>query len=115
MHLFLEYEIVNLPKVEPNVHIVNDPMELKDHPSLINLHSGSKVYVRKADILKIFCDKPALYSIRLALLIFGEKTLTYSSMPDERDGKYPPLNEEILESIISELTQKMSWNPNFLT
>ena len=76
-------------------------MELKDDPSLINLHSGSKVYIRKTDILKIFCDKPALYSVRLASLIFGEKTMSYSSMPDEHDEKYPPLNEEILESIIS--------------
>lgn len=91
-----------MPKVEPNVHIATDHLDLKDDPSLIALHSGSKVYVRKADILKIFCDKPALYSIRLADLIFGVKTLTYSCMPDERDGKYPPLNEEILESIISE-------------
>lgn len=100
---FIEYEIVTVhqPKVEPNVHIANDSIELKDDPSLINLHSGSKVYVRKADILKIFCDKPSLYSVRLALLIFGEKTMSYSSMPDDHDRKYPPLNEEILESIIS--------------
>jgi hypothetical protein len=76
-------------------------MDIKNDPTMMALHSGSKVYVKKAEILKIFCDKPGLYSGRLASLIFGEKTLRFSCMPEERDEKYNPLNEEILESIMS--------------
>ena len=84
-----------------STHLESDQMELKHDPSLMALHNGSRVYVRKADILKIYCDKPALYSVRLAMLIFGEKTLRYACMPDERIEKFTPLNEEILDSIIS--------------
>ncbi|KAG5672372.1 hypothetical protein PVAND_002504 [Polypedilum vanderplanki] len=81
----------------------NDQTNVKNDPSMMPLHNGSKVYVKKSDILKIFCDKPALYSGRLATLIFGEKKLNYSCMPEERDSKYNPLNEEILESIINNI------------
>lgn len=74
----------------------------KPNANLMALHNGSRVFVRKDDILKIFCDKPALYSVRLAAMVFGEDTLQRSCMPDETDGKFVPLDEEILESIISE-------------
>lgn len=53
----------------------------KSNPNMMALHSGSRVFVRKDDILKIFCDKPALYSVRLAELVFGVNTLEISSMP----------------------------------
>lgn len=70
--------------------------------SVMALHSGSRVYVRKDEILKIFCDKPALYSARLATLVFGEEVLSHSCMPDESTPNYTPLDEETLDSIISE-------------
>lgn len=73
---------------------------------MMALHIGSRVFVRKDDILRIFCDKPALYSVRLAGLVFGEETLMNSCMPDDRNSKLQPLDEEILESIISELQTK---------
>jgi hypothetical protein len=109
LQIFAEYEIISI--AEPKHPIItstsavfvegSDQMHVKGDPSMMALHSGSKVFVKKADILKIFCDKPALYSGRLASLIFGDKTLRQSNMPEERDGKFNPLNEEILESIIS--------------
>lgn len=74
---------------------------MKQNANLMALHNGSRVFVRKDDILKIFCDKPALYSVRLAGMVFGEDTLQRSCMPDETDPKYVPLDEEVLESIIS--------------
>lgn len=80
------------------------PVKKPDPPSdpkMMALHNGSRVFVRRDDILKIFCDKPALYSVRLAVLVFGEETLKYSCMPDESDPKYVPLDEEVLDSIIS--------------
>lgn len=80
----------------------NETALLKDDPNLMALHIGSRVYVRKEDIVKIFCDKPALYSVRLAEMIFGKNVLMESCMPDERASHMTPLNSEILDSIISE-------------
>jgi hypothetical protein len=76
---------------------------MKQNPNMMALHNGSRVFVRKDDILKIFCDKPALYSVRLAELVFGAATLRGSCMPEENSDKFTPLDDEVLESIISEL------------
>ena len=76
---------------------------MKQNTNMMALHNGSRVFVRKDDILRIFCDKPPLYSTRLVTLVFGVETLRSSCMPDESDPKFTPLNDEILESIISKL------------
>jgi hypothetical protein len=76
---------------------------MKQNANMMALHNGSRVFVRKDDILKIFCDKPALYAVRLAAMVFGEDTLQRSCMPDETNSKYVPLDEEVLDSIISKL------------
>lgn len=76
---------------------------MNQNTNMTALHNGSRVFVRKDDILKIFCDKPALYSVRLAALVFGEETMQQSCMPDETDPKYTPLDEDVLESIISKM------------
>lgn len=68
---------------------------------MMALHIGSRVYVQKQDILKIYCEKPALYSIRLAELIFGVKTMKLSCMPEDDNPELTPLDEECLDSIIS--------------
>ena len=68
---------------------------------MMALHTGSRVYVQKEDILKIYCVKPALYSIRLAELVFGVKTMTLSCMPDDDNPNLTPLDDECLDSIIS--------------
>lgn len=78
---------------------------LGNDPNMMALHVGSRVHVRRADIVKIFTPKPALYTVRLTELIFGKKVLEHSCMPDERmDENYVPLNEEIYNSILSEST-----------
>lgn len=74
---------------------------MKIEGNMMALHTGSRVYVQKEDILKIYCVKPALYSIRLAELVFGVKTMALSCMPDEDDPNLTPLDEECLDSIIS--------------
>ncbi|XP_031625131.1 modifier of mdg4-like isoform X6 [Contarinia nasturtii] len=40
-------------------------------PGMIPLHVGSKVYVSKKELIKIFDPKPAIYTCKLAVLIFG--------------------------------------------
>lgn len=77
-------------------------MIIQDNAEMMALYSGSRVYVRKEDILKIFCDKPALYSVRLAELVFGEEALQKSRMPDDNNSKCVPLDEEVLNAIIGE-------------
>lgn len=88
----------------------------KLNADMMALHNGSRVFVRKDDILKIFCDKPALYSVRLAGLVFGEETLHSSCMPEETNTKLTPLNEEILDSIISKFNLQLNatFSNNFI-
>lgn len=100
--LFAVYEVKQIIKKEKSVQLaVNE--KLKDDPNLMALYNGSRVFVRRADIVKIFCPKPALYTVRLTELIFGKKVLQHSCMPDERsEGGLTPLDDEFLNSIISE-------------
>lgn len=74
---------------------------MKANSNMMALHNGSQVFVRKDDILKIFTDRPALYSVRLASLVFGEENLKTSCMPDESNPKLTPLDNEVLDSVIS--------------
>lgn len=76
------------------------PMIMQDNAEMMALYNGSRVFVKKDDILKIFCDKPALYSVRLAELVFGDEVLQKSCLPDETNSKLTPLDEEILNAII---------------
>lgn len=91
---------------------IDPAIALTKAQSLMALHNGSRVYVRKDEILKIFCDKPALYSARLATLVFGEETLSHSCMPDENNSNYTPLDEETLDSIISQYSYEEKPFPN---
>lgn len=75
-------------------------MVVQDNAEMMALHSGSRVYVKKDDILRIFCDKPALYSVRLAELVFSDEVLQNSCLPDDMNSKYQPLDPEVLNSII---------------
>lgn len=75
--------------------------KVKVNSNMMALHVGSQVFVRKDDILKIFCDYPALYSVRLASLVFGDEVMNGACMPDDNDPTLSPLNGEALDSIIS--------------
>lgn len=90
------------------------PSGHKNNPDMVALHNSSKVFVRKDDILKIFCDKPALYSVRLAELVYGVSTLRKSCMPGEFAHNRVPLDSDTLDSIISELI-KVSMHDHVLT
>lgn len=80
-----------------------DKVKVNPNSNMMALHVGSQVFVRKDDILKIFCDYPALYSVRLASLVFGDETMNgQTCMPDDNDPTLSPLNAEVLDSIISE-------------
>lgn len=83
------------------VRAEKDKVKLAPNPNMMALHVGSQVYVRKDDILKIFCDYPALYSVRLASLVFGDEKMNGACMPDDNDPTLSPLNAEALDSIIS--------------
>lgn len=100
-----EYQIVNIGRKKGRVVIAvqadkSAQMIIQDNSEMMALHSGSRVYVKKDDILGIFCDKPALYSVRLAELVFGDEVLQRSCLPDEINPKYEPLDAEILNAII---------------
>lgn len=71
--------------------------------NMIPLHPGSRVYIAKDDILSIFSNKPALYTVRLAELIFGTDALQYSCLPGDIHSDMEPLDEVVLSSIISNL------------
>ena len=72
------------------------------NPHLIPLHHGSSVYVDKHDILKIFTNKPALYTVRLLEMVFGTDVLKMSCLPGDQDDeeKLNPLERDSFESVI---------------
>lgn len=100
-----EYQIVNIGRKKGRVVIAvpadkSAQMIVQDNSEMMALHSGSRVYVKKDDILRIFCDKPALYCVRLAELVFGDEVLQNARLPDDINSKYEPLDAEILNAII---------------
>lgn len=103
-----EFEVIELSNknVLLRQHTLTIPTiksEQKIDSNMMALHTGSRVYVQKEDIMKIYCVKPALYSIRLAELVFGFKTMTISCMPDDDNPNFTPLDDECLDSIISNI------------
>lgn len=48
----------------------------------IPLHAGSKVFVYKEDLIRIYSNIPAIYTGRLAELVFGKSEL--QAMPDKK-------------------------------
>lgn len=74
----------------------------KKRDEMIVLHPGSNVFVKKADLVNIFTEKPALYTARLTALVFGEDLLQQSRMPEEKipGSSLKPLNNDSINSII---------------
>lgn len=108
MFYIAEFEVIELSNknVVLRQHTLTIPSiksEQRIDTNMMALHTGSRVYVQKEDIMKIYCVKPALYSIRLAELVFGFKTMTLSCMPDDDNPNYTPLDDECLDSIISKI------------
>lgn len=106
-----EFQIIDVGVKKPVTFAIRSGKAqgiLTNNANMMALHNGSRVFVRKDDILKIFTDKAPLYSIRLATLVFGEENLKTSCMPDEADSQLTPLNSEILESVISKCISSQS-------
>lgn len=69
-------------------------------PDLIPLHKGCPIKVSKTKLLEIYTEHPALYTIRLAGMVFGKETLSAVSKESE-DHAIDLLDQNILNSLIS--------------
>lgn len=84
----------------------------KAKKEMIALHPGSQVFVSKEDLVNIYTDKPALYTARLTGLVFGEKQLQQSKMPEEKltvPSSLETLNSEMINSIIGKERYAQTW------
>lgn len=69
-------------------------------PGKIPLCAGSRVYVAKSDLMKIFIPNACIYTSRLSDLVFGLETLEKVAKTGTKDC-LRLLNEDLLKSIIS--------------
>lgn len=69
-------------------------------PGKIPLCAGSRVYVAKSDLMKIFIPNACIYTSRLSDLVFGLETLEKVAKLGTKDC-LRLLNEDLLQSIIS--------------
>lgn len=74
--------------------------KLISDPDLIALHKGCPIKVSKTKLLEIYTEHPALYTIRLAGIVFGKETLSAVSKESE-DHAIDLLDQNILNSLIS--------------
>ncbi|XP_055304404.1 modifier of mdg4-like isoform X8 [Sitodiplosis mosellana] len=78
--------------------------EAQEHkPGTIPLHAGSKVYVAKNELVKIFDPKPSVYTCKLATLIFGPGM--HQRRPNQRGDPLQHLEPKKLKSIIIHIMQ----------
>lgn len=68
----------------------------------IPLHKGSAYRVSKTDLIRIYTSQPAVYTVRLADLVFGKDTLASVSKVS-CDGAINLLDQNKMESFVSEL------------
>lgn len=68
----------------------------------VPLYAGSRVYVSKADLLRIFIPQPLEYTSRLTELVFGLETLeTIAINKAGIKDRLKLLDDNLLNSIIS--------------
>lgn len=67
---------------------------------LIPLHKGCRIKVSKTELLEIYTEHPALYTIRLAGIVFGKETLSAVSKESESNA-IDLLDQNVLNSLIS--------------
>lgn len=67
----------------------------------IPLHSGSRVYVPRQKLIKIFSKKPSEYTSRLAELVFGIDLLKKIAKTKNYEDYLDVLDQKKLESVIS--------------
>ncbi|XP_004530738.1 modifier of mdg4 isoform X8 [Ceratitis capitata] len=73
----------------------------------IPLHAGSKVYVSKHDLAKIFIPNACIYTSRLSELVFGSDVLENISRSNAKQ-RLLMLDENLLKSIITHVVQVFS-------
>ncbi|XP_067618549.1 modifier of mdg4-like isoform X6 [Eurosta solidaginis] len=73
----------------------------------IPLHAGSKVYVSKYDLAKIFIPNACIYTSRLSELVFGLDTLERIACSNAKQ-RLLLLDENLLNSIITHVVQVFS-------
>ena len=96
--------VLSHQKIEKSEKLRPKLLEDDGSSQLIPLHNGSRVYINKNDILGIFSNKPALYTVRLIELVYGLNVLKRATLPDERENGLSPLESESFDSILSELS-----------
>lgn len=86
--------------------IENKPNMRKSAESrnMIALHKGSVYKVPKKDLMTIYSPHPAIYTFRLAELVFGKENLV-SISKDQYDTQINLLDQDKLESFISKLAK----------
>ncbi|XP_037945138.1 modifier of mdg4 isoform X9 [Teleopsis dalmanni] len=78
--------------------------ETKNKPGTIPLHTGSRVFVSKANLGKIFIDDACIYTSRLSELVFGLKVLEAAARRSpEKQVSF--LDEHALKSVITHVVQ----------
>lgn len=68
-HLFIDYDESDQESIQTTSNF-----DLKSR-DMIPLHAGSDVYVPKSDLIRIYTTNPAVYTGRLAELVFGRDSL----------------------------------------
>lgn len=70
-------------------------------PSKVPLHSGSDIFISTKDLINIYTPKPALYTARLADVIFGRDILMNSCVTrTQNTADLVPLDVHKLRSVI---------------
>lgn len=79
------------------LHFVLFIPSTEQKPGMIPLHVGSQVYVSKKELIKIFDPKPAIYTCKLAEVIFGQKLKQHRLVGDALEH----LDPKKLKALIS--------------
>ncbi|XP_075153020.1 modifier of mdg4-like isoform X10 [Haematobia irritans] len=73
----------------------------------VPLYAGSKVYVSKNDLMKIYIPNACIYTSRLSELVFGLETLENVAKAGAKD-RVNLLDDELLKSVITHVVQVFS-------
>lgn len=91
---------------DKNIHTHNNneinKLSNKSAEAKIPLHAGSRVYVSKQDLAKIFIPNACIYTSRLSELVFGLDVLENIARSNAKQ-RLLMLEENLLKSIISKL------------
>lgn len=103
----------NIPKIElsplmfkqkdSKLVVESRPKQRKRaNPDEIPLHKGCNIFINKSQLLEIYTPHPALYTIRLAEIVFGRETLSTASK-DSLDNALDLLDQNVLGSVIGKI------------